>query len=405
MKIPILRIPCTDESVREVQSGIGEVLRSGQLAAGKYVSEFEERFAEFCEARYAIATNSGTSALEIILRAVGVQDGSVIVPTNTFMATAFAAISAGARVIFADSDPEDLSLDPDDLERKLEPDTRAVMLVHIGGIISGRLERIRQICARRGVYLVEDCAHAHGSRWNGASAGTLGTAGAFSFFPTKVITCGEGGMITTGDEGLYREAVVLRNHGKNPQRAAAITGFGYNWRMSEFNAVVGVEQMKRAHQIIRERQSAARFYDQHLQRIPGLRPVPLPAEVSSTYYKYVAYLDSSIERDALKKTLRDNFDVQLTGEVYATLCHQEPVWEQTCNCGRQRNPHAARACCRTPFRRASFPGAEQIAAHHICLPLYPGLSQAELEYVMASLEQALAQTAGLGKEHAAVSGS
>jgi dTDP-4-amino-4,6-dideoxygalactose transaminase len=405
MKIPILRIPYTDESVREVQSGIAAVLRSGQLAAGKYVAEFEERFAEFCGARYAIATHSGTSALEIILRAIGVQDASVIVPTNTFIATAFAAISAGARVIFADCDPEDLSLDPDDLERKLEPDTRVVMLVHIGGIISGKLEMIRQICARRGIHLVEDCAHAHGSRWNGASAGTLGAAGAFSFFPTKVITCGEGGMITTADEGLYREALILRNHGKNPQRASAITGFGYNWRMSEFNAVVGVEQMKRVQEIVRERQQAARFYDQHLEGIAGLRAVPLPAGVESTYYKYVAYLDGSIDRNAFKKTLRDEFEVQLTGEVYATLCHQEPVWERTCYCGRQRSSRAASACCRTPFRRASFPGAEQIAAHHICLPLYPGLSRSELEYVVASLERALAHTAGLGKEHAAVSGS
>jgi len=404
MKIPVLRIPYSDESVIEVQAGIAEVLRSCRFAAGKYVNEFEQRFAEFVGARYAAATSSGTSALEITLRTVGVQDGSVIVPTNTFIATAFAAISAGARVIFADCDPDDLCLDADDLERKIEPDTRALILVHIGGIISAKLERIRQICARRGVCLVEDCAHAHGSRRQGVAAGTLGAAGAFSFFPTKVLTCGEGGMITTHDEGLYREALILRNHGKNPQQGADITGFGYNWRMSEFNAVVGVEQMKRVDRIIGERQEAARFYDQHLKGIFGLRPVSPPAGVTSTYYKYVAHLDSSIDRDVFKRNLKDDFDVELTGEVYATPCHQAPVWERTCYCGRQRSPRAARSCCRTPFRRDSFPGAEQIAVHHVCLPLYPGLTQAELGYVVASLEQALSQMAA-GKEHVAVAGS
>lgn len=405
MKIPILRIPYTDQSLSEVKSGIAEVLASGQLVAGKYVRQFEERFGAFCGAKYAIATNSGTSALEIILRAIGVQDGSVIVPTNTFMATAFAAISAGARVIFADSTPEDLSLDPDDLERKIEPDTKAVLLVHIGGIISKNVDRIRQICAKRGLHLVEDGAHAHGSRWNGTAAGLLGVAGAFSFFPTKVITCGEGGMVTTNDEALYKEALILRNHGKNPEKAAAITGFGYNWRMSEFDAVVGVEQMKRVDQIVRERQNAARYYDQHLGGIPNLRPVVLPAGAESTYYKYVAYLDRSIDRNQLKKVLKDQYDVQLTGEVYATLCHEEPVWQTTCYCGRKRDGKSTRACCRTPYQKGSFPGAEKIAAHHVCLPLYPGLSESELRYVVESLEQALAQVTGRQPEHAAAARS
>ena len=391
MKIPILRIPYDDASVAEVQAGIREVLTSGQMVAGKYVRQLEEQFAALTGARYAIGTNSGTSAIEIILRAIGVQDASVVVPTNTFIATAFAAIAAGARVIFADSSPDDLCLDPDDLERRIEPDTRAVLLVHIGGIISGKLPRIRDLCQRRGIYLVEDAAHAHGSRYQGGAAGTLGIAGAFSFFPTKVINCGEGGMITTDDEALYREAVILRNHGKNPQRSAAITGFGYNWRMSEFNAVVGVEQMKRARQIIAQRQAAAQFYDRALSDFGELRPAVLPPDVESTYYKYVAYLNPSISRDGFKQRMKDEFQVQLTGEVYATLCHQEPVWEQTCFCGRKRNPASTRDCCRTPFVRQSFPGSEYIANHHVCLPLYPGLAEAELEYVVASLARLLGE--------------
>lgn len=400
MQIPILRIPYTTESLTEVQAGIREILSSGQLVAGKFVREFEERFTASCGTRYAIATNSGTSAIEIILRAIGVQDCSVVVPTNTFIATAFAAISAGARVIFADSLPGDLCLDPDDLERKIEPDTRAVLLVHIGGIISGGLERIRAICQQRNIYLVEDCAHAHGCRWNGTSAGTLGLAGAFSFFPTKVITCGEGGMITTNDEGLYREAVVLRNHGKDPRQAQAITNFGYNWRMSEFNAVVGVEQMKRVKQIIEERQEAAAYYDRHVRGFKALRPVVLPPGVECTYYKYVAHLDSSTCRDDLKRRLKDEFQVQLTGEVYAALCHREPVWEHTCFCGRRRNPRSVRPCCSAPYEPASFPGAERIAAGHVCLPLYPGLSKAELDYVVESLGQALAEPAVLQQDAA-----
>ncbi|MBI4283307.1 MAG: DegT/DnrJ/EryC1/StrS family aminotransferase, partial [Chloroflexi bacterium] len=146
LEVPILRLPYTQEEITSIKDGIAEVLQSGYLTMGAKVAEFERAFAEFVGARYAIATNSGTSSLEIILRAIGIEGSSVIVPSNTMMASPVSVIHAGGRVIFADCQKENLQLDPEDLRRKIRADTRGVMLVHIGGIITPALDEIKSIC-------------------------------------------------------------------------------------------------------------------------------------------------------------------------------------------------------------------------------------------------------------------
>src|SRR4030042_1988630 len=197
MKIPILRIPFTDEEIVSIQNAVYDVLKSGQIAMGKHVAEFEKRFAEFTGTKYAIGVNSGTRALEIPLRAIEISKSSVIVPTNTFMATATAVVHAGGKIVFTDACKEDLGMDPKDLKRKIRKDTKVVVLVHVGGIISKHYSEIREICTDSNIILMEDSAHAHGATIDGKKAGSLGLASGFSFYPTKVMTCGEGGMITT----------------------------------------------------------------------------------------------------------------------------------------------------------------------------------------------------------------
>lgn len=382
-QVPILQIPFDTEDMQFIHDGIDDITSSGMLSSGSWTGRFEEMLAEFTGARHCVAVNSGTAALEVILRALRVQGASVIVPTNTFLATALAAVHAGNRVIFADSDPQTLSLDVADVERRIEPDTKAVILVHIGGIISPAWEDLKRLCDDRGIYLIEDCAHAHGCEIEGRAAGTLGVAGAFSFFPTKVMTTGEGGAIVTNDEELALKSKMIRNQGKDPSMGGQISELGHNFRISEFTALLGVQQMRKADRIVDERRKIASFYDSALVNVEGVRPVrPFGP---SGYYKYVAYLADGIDRDAVKAMMKSEYGVSLTGEVYADLCHNEPLWETYDYDGSLRNGDD------NGDRQQGFPGAEQISQRHICLPVYPGLSQEQLNHVVDSLSATLAR--------------
>jgi perosamine synthetase len=390
-QVPIIKIPFDQRDRQFIHDGLEQILDSGSLTLGKWTQQFEEMFAAFAGTRYCVAVNNGTSALETILRALGIEDGSVIVPTNTFLATALAAIHAGNRVIFADSDPSTLALDVADVERRIAEDTRAIILVHIGGIVSPAWKRLKQLCDRRGLYLIEDCAHAHGSSLDGHPAGALGVAGAFSFYPTKVLTTGEGGAIVTNDEGVYRRSSMIRNQGKNPELGNHISEMGHNFRMSEVTALMGVQQMHKADAVIEERRRIAAFYDQALVNVEGVRPVrPFGP---SGYYKYVAYLADGIDRARVKRVMKEEHGVYLTGEVYADLCHDEPLWYTFTYCGRRRNGsgpscgHSNGFDCTT--RQADYPNARYISQRHICLPVYPGLTGEQLQHVVDSLEKVI----------------
>ena len=376
MKIPILRLEYTEEEIKSIQEGIKAVLKSGYLTMGEKVAEFERAFADFTGAKYTIATNSGTSSLEVILRTIGVAGKTVIVPSNTMMASPAAVVHAGGRVIFADCERENLQLDPKDLKRKLRADTRAVMLVHIGGIISPALYEIKDICDKNGVVLIEDAAHAHGATIDGKQAGTLGLAGSFSFYPTKVIVTAEGGMIVTDDEGIYNKAVSLRDHGRAPDDPNNHVEIGYNWRFSELHAVLGIQQMKKAKKILAERRKIAGWYDKKLEGVKGIKKVKIPANVKSSYYKYIVFLDDNVDRESTKKKLKDKYSVSLTGEVYSHPCHSQPAFK--------KYPETV---ANNPAD--TFPQTENVAKKHICLPVYPGLTEAEVDYIVDSLKRVL----------------
>lgn len=385
LQVPILRVPFETEDVDFIKSGISAILDSGMLTMGKHTSAFEKSFASFSNSTNAISCSNGTSALELILRGLGVEGKSVIVPTNTFMASAYAVMQSGNRVIFADCDPKTFSLDPHDVMKRVEGDTAAIMIVHIGGVISSEINELVQLCKSKGLYLIEDCAHAHGCEYDGQAAGTFGVAGAFSFFPTKVLTMGEGGAVTTNDDLLANRIRIIRNHGKNPDLGNRISYMAYNYRISEVTALLGEEQMLRAERIVSERQQIAAFYDEHVAKISGITPLSLPSSLRSSYYKYLCYLDDSIDRTVLKKTLKDQYHVSLTGEVYAELCHTEPLWDDFDMWGKHRqDPEAGKR-----IRGQSFPGSEQVAKYHVCLPVYPGLTNLELEHVSYALSKAL----------------
>lgn len=369
MKVPPVKIYFPEEDRKEILEKLDGIIQSGRLTLGEYTKQFEEKFAENCGSRYAVAVNSGTSALEIILRSLDVKGSSVIVPTNTFLATAFAVIHAGAKVNFADCGA-DLNLDMKSIEASIKPDTKGIVLVHIGGNIPENMKEIQDFCADKNLFLVEDAAHAHGSSLDGKKAGTYGVAGGFSFYPTKVITSGEGGIITTDDEEIYKRAQVFRDQGKAGFTANVHTELGYNWRMSELHAVLGMYQLARLDDFVEARQKIAQVYDESLAELDHIKPLKLPANLKSNYYKYIAFLGKGIDRAQYKQTLRENHEVFLGGEVYELPCHLQPVFKELYG-----------------LKEGMFPVAEELCATHVCLPMYPTMTDEETKHVVDSIKE------------------
>ena len=371
MKIPAAKIYFPEEDRKELLKQIDGILESGQLTLGKYTREFEERFAEYSGTKYAIAVNSGTSALEIPLRALDVKGHSVIVPTNTFFATPASVIHAGGEVIFADV-TENLCIDPESVKENIREDTKGVIVVHIGGIVAPQIKAIQEICEDKGLFLIEDAAHAHGSTLDGKKAGSFGDAAAFSFYPTKVMTSGEGGMITTDDKRIYERTLVFRDQGKAGFYGNVHTEMGYNWRMSEIHAAIGLSQFARLEEFVRDRRSVAKIYDEELKTINGVTPIQIPSEVESNYYKYVTMLDEGIDRAEVKKELKEKYGVGLSGEVYELPSHLQPIFKDV-----------------QGFKEGDFPVAEDVCKRQICLPVFATMTEEQAKYVVDSLTEVL----------------
>jgi dTDP-4-amino-4,6-dideoxygalactose transaminase len=375
MKVAILKIPFDLQDADIISQELKEMLLEGRLAMGEKTLAFEEAFRAFCAAKYALSCTNGTSALELILRAVGVEGGSVAVPSNTFLATALAPIAAGAKVLFIDNDPDYFQMCPSDLKRKIRPDTKAVILVHIGGFISPHWRRIRQIAGENGAIFIEDAAHAHGSEAeSGQKAGTLGFAAGFSFYPTKVLTTAEGGMVTTSHEDLYQKILSLRQHGQRKPGSNIHQDFGLNYRPSEIHALLGLRMMAKAEWILRERRKAAAVYDRLLEGTI-VKAVLAPEGHKPSYYKYMALLPEGADRTAVKSRLKEQFEIALAGEVYSTPGHLQPIWS---------NHPEFLACPVTPL-----PNAEMVSTRQVCLPIWPGLSEDAQHYVIKSLLEVL----------------
>lgn len=370
MRVPPARIHVPEEDRREILAHIDECLATGQLTLGKHGAAFEEAFAQTAGTTHAIAVSSGTSALEIIFRSIGVEGGEVIVPTNTFFATPAAVQHAGGVVRFAECDRETYAIDVAHARSLLNDRTRAVVVVHIGGVITPRIGELQKMCGDAGIPLVEDAAHAHGSMLDGRPAGSFGIASAFSFYPTKVITSGEGGMIATSDERINEEARIYRDQGKAGFTSNFHTRLGNNWRLSEPHAIIGRYQLKRLAEFMAARRRVAAIYDRGLPAI-GVTPLAVASGMRSNYYKYIAMPPAGVDRATLKKRLRESFDVGLSGEVYEAPCHLQPVFG--------------------PLAAGTHPVAEELCSRHICLPVSAVMTDDDAAYVVDSLGKALAE--------------
>ncbi len=365
--VPAAKIQFLPEDRVWIAERIQEVLATGQLTLGKYGAEFEKEFARLCGVRHAIAVNSGTSALEIILRSIGIEGKKVLVPTNTFFATAAAVVHAGGIPVLIDMDPDSFSIRPEDVEKSLTPGTAGMIVVHIGGIITAQMPALIELAREKGMWLVEDAAHAHGSSFRSTSAGAFGIASSFSFYPTKVMTSAEGGMIVTNDDQLAGESRIYRDQGKKSFTENAHVRMGYNWRMSEPHAIIGLKHLERLPAMIADRRAIAAIYDTGLREFKNLYVLPVPPDGVCNYYKYIAVLKEKRNRKELKAALRERFGVSLAGEVYEEPLHRQPVFDK--------------------YAAGSLPISEDLCARHICLPVFSGMQEAEAHQVLDALKQ------------------
>jgi dTDP-4-amino-4,6-dideoxygalactose transaminase len=358
-----------DASLRGILEDIKKVLESGRLTDGPFAQEFERKFAEYNKINYAISVNSGTAALDVALRYFKLAGREVIVPTNTFVSTPNTVLSAGGKPVFADMKAETLCLDIDNVKRKLSPRTAGVIVVHIAGLVCPQMNELKELCNEKGLFLLEDAAHAHGAMFDGKMAGTLGDAGCFSFFATKVMTSCEGGMITTNNNELAETARCLRNIGQNAQRQAVM--LGYNWRLNEIAAVVGTHQLDYLEKFVIKRNKVAKWYEEALSNVEGITLFKTPSNIRHSYYKYPVKLADGIEREKLGFLLKERYGIE-TGHVYYPPCHLQPFYMQNFGTGI-----------------GDLPVAEKVLNQVLCLPMHYEVTEENVAYIRDALVSSL----------------
>jgi dTDP-4-amino-4,6-dideoxygalactose transaminase len=361
--------PDTDhEEVAEVEA----VLASGYLTQGPKVTEFEGLVAELIGVPYAFATTSATTALHLSLAALGIGPGDeVLVPDYTFPATANVVVQQGARPVLVDIDTETFTVTADALEQGITPRTRAMIPVHAFGL-SADMDPILALARERGVPVIEDAACALATTYFGRSCGGLGTAGCFSFHPRKAITTGEGGMITTRDDELAKSIVLLRSHG-GVRRGNRFTfeAAGFNYRLSDILAAVGVAQLRKLESMVARRRAAASRYRDLLAEMDLLRLPVEPAWGGHVYQSFVVLLDEGIDRDAVIRTLAEQ-GIETTLGTYAL--HREPFF------GRSFG-----------YQPGDLPASDAAYRRSLALPMYATLEADDQAYVADQLRAALAR--------------
>jgi perosamine synthetase len=353
--IPLARPYFSEADELEITENIKAVLRSGWLTSGPFTQQFEAKFRKLVGTSESVAVNSCTAALHSILLAQGIGPGDeVIVPSNTFVATANAALYVGARPVLVDCDPQTFNISVKHIQDNITARTKAIICVHIGGNPC-EMSEIGEF-ANEKICLIEDCAHAIGAKYQDTPCGSFGIAGAFSFYPTKVMTSGEGGMVTTNKKELADSIRMIRNQGRGGFGPTENVALGYNFRMSDILAVIGLTQLKHLEDFVAHRNRIADVYSEELSKIGWLEHQKVEKGNICSYYAYIIKLkeDAPISRDELVSKLKDN------GIGTSVIFH--PVHLQPFYSGRFN------------YRKGDLPISEEIGERSIALPMDNGIN-------------------------------
>ncbi|MBI3378776.1 MAG: DegT/DnrJ/EryC1/StrS family aminotransferase [Nitrospirae bacterium] len=367
---PMIEQPEIDEVVAS--------LKSGWIGTGPKVHKFEGMFKEYKGRRFAIALNSCTSALHLSMLVIGIKPGDeVIVPAMTFAATANAVIHTGGIPIFADCEKDTMNIDPEDIERKITSKTKAIIPVHFAGR-AGNMDAIMNIAKRHNMRVIEDCAHAIESEYKGKTTGTFGELGCFSFYVTKNIVTGEGGMVITDNEDYANKIKILALHGmsKDAWRRFSDEGYkhyqvvysGFKYNMMDIQAAIGIHQLPRIEKYWKRRQKIWNRYNEAFKDLPVFTPAPVEPNTRHAYHLYTLLLDI----DNLKIT-RDKFLDEMTKQnigigVHYIALHLHPYYQNTYG-----------------YKRGDFPNAEWISDRTVSLPISAKLTDEDVEDVIEAV--------------------
>jgi len=356
-RIPLVDLKQQHQTIwPEIEKALRQVIESSQFILGDAVARFEEHFAAYCGVPYAIGVDSGTSALELILRAFDIGPGDqVITAANTFIATVLAIAYTGAQPVLVDVDPETMNLDPMQLERAISPRTRAILPVHLYGQPAD-MDAIAEIAERHGLLVIEDACQAHGARYKGKRVGALGHAAAFSFYPAKNLgALGDGGMVVTRDADLAARIRKLRNYGQDRKYHHVL--LGYNRRLDTIQAAVLDVKLCALDARNAARRAHAMRYTANLKDLP----LSLPSTAAETEPVYHLYVIRTAERDALQQFLAAH-GVD-TGIHYPIPIHLQPAFSHL------------------GYRKGDFPVTEDCASKVLSLPMYPELIPEQIDSI------------------------
>jgi perosamine synthetase len=359
------RIPVAEPEIGEEElQNVMEAVKSGWVSSkGPFIEEFERSFSSYINVKYGAATSNGTTALHLALAALGMGRGDkVLVPSLTFIAVANATTYTGAKPVFIDSHPEYWCMDPSKIEEKIDSQTKAIIVVHLYGHPCD-MDEIMRIAEDHGLHVIEDCAEAHGAEYKGRKLGSFGIISCFSFYGNKIITTGEGGMCLTSNEELANKIRILRDHGMNPDKKYWHDVIGFNYRMTNLQAAIGVAQLKKIDLLIDKKRQIAIAYKRLLQDLPAIRPAPEMSWAKSVYWLYSVLV---------KKGLRNKIINHLERE------------------GIETRPFFYPQHVLPPYKRGlTLPVAEELSARGLNLPSGPRLSKNHIQEIVKSLEEAL----------------
>ena len=350
---------------KEEETAIRKVLQSGNLVQAEKVRQFEREFASYIGVRQAIAVANGTIALDLALKTLGIRVGDdVVTPAFSFIASSNCVLYQGAKPVFADINRRTFNIDPSDVAEKITAKTKAIIPVHLFGQ-PAEMDALKEIAEDHGAVLVEDAAQAHGAEYKGRKVGGLGDVGCFSFYATKNMTTGEGGMITTNSNELARRARLLRDHGQSGKYHHII--LGYNYRMTETTAALGLVQLRKLDRFNKKRQENAATLTEGIKKIPGLTPPYVKNDVTHVFHQYVLRVEENylMDRNKLAEHLREN-GVEVAVH-YPTPIYKQPVYNKL------------------GYGKISCPVAEEACKRVLSLPVHPSVTKEDGKHILSVL--------------------